>query len=178
MKILIAEDESIIRLDLRGMLEHAGYDVCAEARNGAEAVQLTRETEPDAAVIDVRMPELSGIEAVRRILAERPIPIVMLTAYADPGTVSEAIRAGVFAYVVKPFREQDLLPALETAFVRHGEWLRCRRDLGRSNERPARSLEVVIGDGRWPLRIERRRDGSLDVELISGDEDPGGADAA
>jgi response regulator NasT len=109
MRILIAEDESIIRLDLRRMLERAGYEVCAEARNGAEAVQLARETEPEAAVIDVRMPELSGIEAVRRILAERSIPIVMLTAYSDPGTVTDAIRAGVFAYVVKPFREQDLL---------------------------------------------------------------------
>jgi two-component system, response regulator PdtaR len=80
MRILIAEDESIIRLDLRGMLEQAGYEVCAEARNGAEAVQLALETEPEAAVIDVRMPEMGGIEAVRRILAERPIPIVMLTA--------------------------------------------------------------------------------------------------
>ena len=171
MKILIAEDESIIRLDLRGMLEQAGYEVCAEARNGAEAVQLARETEPEAAVIDVRMPEMGGIEAVRRIVAERPIPIVMLTAYADPGTVMDAIRAGVFAYVVKPFRESDLLPAIETARVRHDEWLRSRRDLGNSSERRSESLDVVIGDGRWPLRIERRRDGSIDVQLISGGED-------
>lgn len=171
MKILIAEDEPIIRLDLRGMLEQAGYEVCAEARNGAEAVQLARETEPEAAVIDVRMPEMGGIEAVRRIVAERPIPIVMLTAYADPSTVMDAVRAGVFAYVVKPFRESDLLPAIETARVRHDEWLRSRRDLGSSPERRNESLDVVIGDGRWPLRIERRHDGSIDVQLISGGED-------
>ena len=171
MKILIAEDEPIIRLDLRGMLEQAGHGVCAEARNGAEAVQLARETEPDAAVIDVRMPEMGGIEAVRRILAERPIPIVMLTAYSDPGTVMEAVRAGVFAYVVKPFREQDLLPAIETARARHVEWLRSRRDLGREPEQRAEGLDVAIGESRWPLRIERLRDGSIDVQLIPGEED-------
>jgi response regulator NasT len=170
MRILIAEDEPIIRLDLRMMLERAGYEV-AEARNGAEAVRLARETEPEAAVIDVRMPEMGGIEAVRQILAQRPIPVVMLTAYADPGTVKEAIRAGVFAYVVKPFREQDLLPAIETAFARHDEWLRSRRDLGRSDERRFEDLDLVIGNGRWPLRIERRRDGSLDVQLVSDGED-------
>lgn len=162
MRILIAEDESIIRLDLRRMLEQAGHEVCAAARNGVEAVQLARETEPEAAVIDVRMPEMSGIEAVRRILAERSIPIVMLTAYADPGTVTDAVRAGVFAYVVKPFREQDLLPAIETACMRQREWLRDRRGEG---------LNVVIGEGRWPLRIERLQDGSIDVQLISGGED-------
>jgi len=171
MKILIAEDESIIRLDLRGMLEHAGYQVCAEARNGEEAVQLARETEPDVAVIDVRMPEMGGIEASRRILAQRPIPIVMLTAYSDPGTVMDAVKAGVFAYVVKPFREQDLLPAIETARARHVEWLRSRRDLGRTPDKPVEGIDVVIGEGRWPLRIERLNDGSIDVKLISGEDD-------
>jgi DNA-binding NtrC family response regulator len=82
----------------------------------------------------------------------------------------DAIRAGVFAYVVKPFREQDLLPAIETACVRHGEWLRSRRDLGRAPERQLEGLEVVIGEGRWPLRIERLHDGSLDVQLIPGEQ--------
>jgi response regulator NasT len=171
MRILIAEDESIIRLDLRRMLERAGYEVCADARNGVEAVQLAHETEPEAAVIDVRMPEMSGIEAVRRILAERSIPIVMLTAYADPGTVTDAIRAGVFAYVVKLFREQDLLPAIETACVRQREWVRSRRDLDRSPGQSVKGFDVVVGEGRWPLRIERLHDGSIDVQLISDRED-------
>jgi len=164
VRILIAEDESIIRLDLREMLVQAGYEVCAEAAGGEEAVRMAQETEPEAAVLDVRMPGMTGIEAARRILAERPIPIVMLTAYADSGTVAGAVRAGVFAYVVKPFREPDLLAALETAVARH--------DLGNSPERGSTALEVVVGDGLWPLRIERRADGSLDVTPIaSGSEE-------
>lgn len=171
MRILIAEDETIIRLDLSYMLERAGYEICAETGDGEEAVRLARETEPDAAVLDVRMPGLTGIEAARRMLAERPIPIVMLTAYADANTVMEAVRAGVFAYVVKPFREQDLLPAIETAFARHHEWLDGRRDLGRAPERSTGALEVVVGDSRWPLRIERGRDGSIDVSLLTSEGD-------
>ena len=169
LRILIAEDESIIRLDLREILVQAGYEVCAEAANGADAVRLARETEPEAAILDVRMPGMTGIEAARRILAERPIPIVMLTAYADPGTVAEAVRAGIFAYVVKPFRELDLLAALETAFARQREWLVSRRDLGNTPERGS-TLDVVVGDGRWPLRIERKADGSLDVTPIASSD--------
>ncbi|MGA9761321.1 MAG: response regulator [Gaiellaceae bacterium] len=168
-RILIAEDESIIRLDLREILVQAGYEVCAETANGADAVRLARETDAEAAVLDVRMPGVTGIEAARRILAERPIPIVMLTAYADPGTVAEAVRAGAFAYVVKPFREPDLLAALETAIARHGEWLESRRDLGNTPERGS-ALDVVVGDGRWPLRIERKADGSLDVTPMASDD--------
>ncbi len=170
-RVLIAEDEPIVRLDLKQILEQAGFDVCAEAANGEEAVRLAREAEPELAVLDVRMPELSGIEAVRRILAERPIPVVMLTAFADSRTVSEAVKAGVFAYVVKPFREQDLLPAIQTAFARHREWLESRRERGRTPELVSEPLEVVVGEGRWPLRIERQADGSLEVTPLpsSGD---------
>ena len=171
MRILIAEDETIIRLDLRQMLERADFEVCAETGDGEEAVRLARETEPEAAVLDIRMPGMTGIEAVRRILAERPIPIVMLTAYADPNTVMEAVRAGVFAYVVKPFREQDLLPAIETAIARHREWLGSKRELGRAPERISGALDVVVGDNRWPLRIERGSDGTLDVRLLAGEEE-------
>ena len=89
--VLIAEDETIIRLDLRQMLESEGLAVCAEARDGEEAVVLARETLPDVAILDMKMPNLDGIEAARRIYAERPIPIVMLTAYADPLLVERAI---------------------------------------------------------------------------------------
>src|SRR6188508_2821897 len=121
MRILVAEDETIIRLDLRALLERAGFEVCAEARDGEEAVALARETEPEVAVLDVKMPKLDGIEAARRILDERPIPIVMLTAYGQEELVSRAIEAGVFGYLVKPFREQDLLPAIHTARARHEE---------------------------------------------------------
>jgi AmiR/NasT family two-component response regulator len=128
MRILIAEDETIIRLDLRGLLEAAGFEVCAEARDGEEAVELARAQQPDLAILDVKMPRLDGIEAARRILDERPIPIVMVTAYAERDLVSRAIEAGVFGYLVKPFRETDLLPAIETARARHEELAALREE--------------------------------------------------
>ncbi len=126
-RVLVAEDETLIRLDLKGLLEAAGFEVCAEARDGEEAVELARETEPDVALLDVKMPRLDGIEAARRILDERPIPIVMVTAYGERELVSRAVEAGVFGYLVKPFRETDLLPAIATATARHEE-LRALRD--------------------------------------------------
>jgi AmiR/NasT family two-component response regulator len=121
VRILVAEDETIIRLDLRSLLEQAGYEVCGEARDGVEAVELARELEPDLAVMDVKMPRLDGIDAARRILEERPIPIVMVTAYGQEEIISRAVEAGVFGYLVKPFREQDLVPAIHTARARHEE---------------------------------------------------------
>jgi AmiR/NasT family two-component response regulator len=121
VRILVAEDETIIRLDLRALLEQAGFEVCGEARDGMEAVELARELEPDLAVMDVKMPRLDGIDAARRILEERPIPIVMVTAYGQDEIVSRAVEAGVYGYLVKPFREQDLLPAIHTARARHDE---------------------------------------------------------
>ena len=121
MRVLVAEDETIIRLDLRDLLERSGFEVCAEARDGEEAVELARSARPDVAIMDVKMPKLDGIEAARRILDERPIPIVMLTAYGQDELVGRAVEAGVFGYLVKPFREQDLLPAIRTARARHEE---------------------------------------------------------
>jgi two-component system, response regulator PdtaR len=121
VRILVAEDETIIRLDLVKTLEDAGFEVCAEARNGEEAVALASAERPDLALLDVKMPRLDGIEAARRILAERPVPIVMLTAYDQRELVSRAVEAGVFGYLVKPFRESDLLPAIEAARARHAE---------------------------------------------------------
>jgi AmiR/NasT family two-component response regulator len=121
MKILIAEDETIIRLDLRSLLESNGFEVCGEAKDGEEAVELARSLAPDLAIMDVKMPKLDGIDAARKILDERPIPIVMLTAYGQEELVSRAVEAGVFGYLVKPFREQDLLPAIRTARARHEE---------------------------------------------------------
>jgi len=128
VRVLIAEDETLIRLDLKGLLEGAGFDVCAEARDGEEAVLLARETKPDVALLDVKMPRLDGIEAARRILDERPIPIVMVTAYGERELVSRAVEAGVFGYLVKPFRETDLLPAIETARARHDELTALREE--------------------------------------------------
>ena len=128
MRILVAEDETLIRLDLKDLLERAGFEVCAEARDGEEAVELARSEGPDLAILDVKMPRLDGIEAARRILDERPIPIVMLTAYSQDELVSRAVEAGVFGYLVKPFREADLLPAIRTASARHEELKALREE--------------------------------------------------
>jgi two-component system, response regulator PdtaR len=103
------------------MLERAGFEVVGEARDGAEAVSLAESESPDLALLDVKMPQLDGIEAARRILEQRPIPVVMLTAFSQRELVARAVEAGVFGYLVKPFRESDLLPAIETARARHAE---------------------------------------------------------
>jgi response regulator NasT len=128
LRILVAEDETIIRLDLRELLERAGFDVCAEARDGVEAVELARSARPDLAIMDVKMPRLDGIDAARSILDERPIPIVMLTAYGQEELVARAVEAGVFGYLVKPFREQDLLPAIQAARARFAELQAVREE--------------------------------------------------
>jgi len=128
MRILLAEDETIIRLDLREIIERAGFEVCGEARDGEEAVELALRSEPDLAILDVKMPKLDGIEAARRILDERPIPIVMLTAYSQEDLVARAVEAGVFGYLVKPFREADLLPAIHAARARHEELAALREE--------------------------------------------------
>jgi response regulator NasT len=127
-RILVAEDETIIRLDLRALLEKSGFDVCAEAQDGEQAVELARRERPDLALLDVKMPRLDGIDAARKILDERPIPIVMVTAYGEQELVSRAVEAGVFGYLVKPFRESDLLPAIETARARHAELVELRAE--------------------------------------------------
>jgi AmiR/NasT family two-component response regulator len=128
MRILIAEDETIIRLDLRDLLERSGHEVVAEARDGEEAVVLARQHTPELAIMDVKMPRLDGIDAAKRILEERPIPIVMLTAYGQEELVTRAVEAGVFGYLVKPFREQDLMPAITTAQARHEELAAVREE--------------------------------------------------
>jgi two-component system, response regulator PdtaR len=128
MRILIAEDETIIRLDLRKLLEEAGHEVCAEARDGLEAIELAEAEQPELAILDVKMPRLDGIEAAKRILEDRPIPIVMLTAYGQDELVARAVEAGVFGYLVKPFRENDLLPAIATARARHEELSALREE--------------------------------------------------
>src|SRR5438445_12445761 len=166
LRVLVAEDQAIIRLDLCGVLEQYGLIVCAEARDGEEAVELARTARPDVALLDLRMPKLDGIEAARRIYAERPIPIVMLTAFSDRSSVDKAIAAGVFTYLVKPFRESDVVPAIKAATARHAELLAARRTLG---VEPPRSLELELpsqSGHTWPLRVQRRADGSLDIQVL------------
>jgi response regulator NasT len=121
LRVLIADDETVVRLDLRGMLEADGFKVCGEATDGAQAVTLARELAPDLAIMDVKMAQVDGVEAAERILAERRFPIVMLTGYDDEALVDRAVSAGVFGYVLKPFREQDMRTVIHVARARHAE---------------------------------------------------------
>jgi two-component system, response regulator PdtaR len=134
MKVLIAEDETLIRLDLRGMLEKAGIEVCAEAKDGIEAVELAGTADPDVAVLDVKMPRLDGIEAARRILDERPMPIVIVSAFTEQSLVRRAAEAGVYGYLSKPFREEDLLPAIATARARFDQLAAVREQVDSLSE--------------------------------------------
>jgi len=147
MRVLIAEDETIIRLDLRGLIERAGHEVVAEARDGDEAVALTERMRPDLIVMDVKMPRLDGIEAARRILATTPVPIVMVTAYAQDELVQRAAEAGAFGYLVKPFREADLGPAMVTARIRFDELQALRQEAASLTEALAarKALERAKG---------------------------------
>ncbi len=121
-RVLIAEDDVIIRLDLRTLLEASGLEVCGEARDGLEAVELASSLRPDLIVMDVRMPRLDGIEAARQILAQRSLPIVMLTGFGQDDVVERAVEAGVFGFLAKPFHEDDLVSALRMAAARHAEF--------------------------------------------------------
>jgi len=120
-RVLIAEDEALIRLDLREMLEEEGFEVVAEVADGASAVRLARELRPDLAVLDVKMPVMDGIEAAEEIAKERLSAILILTAFSQRELVERARRAGALAYLVKPFQKHDLLPAIGIAIDRFRE---------------------------------------------------------
>jgi response regulator NasT len=120
-RVLIAEDEALIRLDLREMLEEEGYDVCGEAGDGASAVTLARDLRPALVILDVKMPVLDGISAAEQIVSERIAPVVILTAFSQRDLVARAREAGAMAYLVKPFQKKDLLPTIEMAVSRFAE---------------------------------------------------------
>ena len=117
VRILVAEDEALIRMDLVEMLQEAGYEVIAQATNGEEAISLALEHQPDLAILDVKMPVLDGISAAEKIIATAPV--LMLTAFSQRELIDRARDAGVMAYVVKPFTIGDLVPAIEIAISRH-----------------------------------------------------------
>lgn len=122
-KILIADDEAMIRLDLRKMLEDIGHCVVGEADNGETACYLARSLKPDLIILDVMMPKRNGLEAAEIISQERLGPVMLLTAYSDVPIIEQANRAGVLAYLVKPFRQQELQPAIEIVLSRYREML-------------------------------------------------------
>jgi response regulator NasT len=128
-KVLIAEDEALIRLDLREMLEEEGYDVCGEAGDGASAVRLAQELRPDLVILDVKMPVLDGISAAEQIVTERIAPVLILTAFSQRDLVERAREAGAMAYLVKPFQKKDLLPTIEMAVSRFAELVALEREV-------------------------------------------------
>ncbi len=127
LRVLIADDEALHNLALTSQLETLGHQVIATASNGREAVELARQTKPDLAFLDIRMPTMTGPEAAHEIASERAIPMIILSAYSDARTVDEAIRAPVFHYLVKPVDPDDLAPAIAVAKARFEEWLDARR---------------------------------------------------
>ncbi|MEV6973549.1 response regulator [Kitasatospora sp. NPDC093806] len=120
-RIVIAEDEALIRLDLKEMLEEEGYTVVGEAGDGATAVQLVQELKPDLAILDVKMPVLDGLSAAEQIHEQHLAPVLMLTAFSQRELVDRARDAGAMAYIVKPFSKSDLVPAIEMAVSRYTE---------------------------------------------------------
>ena len=133
VRILVAEDEAIIRLDLVEMLTEAGYVVVAQATNGVEAISLAQEHKPDLAILDVKMPELDGISAAEKII--EIAPVLMLTAFSQKDLVERARDAGAMAYVVKPFSISDLVPAIEIAVSRHLQLVALQKEVGDLHER-------------------------------------------
>ena len=129
-RLVIADDESLIRMNLKETLVGLGYLVVGEAGDGVSAINLARELRPDLVVMDIKMPKLDGIQAAEVLTQERIAPVLLLTAYSDRELVDRARDAGVVAYLVKPFREGDLLPAIEVAMARFAELRALDKQLG------------------------------------------------
>jgi response regulator NasT len=132
---VIAEDEAIIRLDLKELLEEEGYEVVGETGRGDEAVELVRELKPDLAILDIKMPGLDGLTAARHIVGERLAAVLILTAFSQRDLVEQARDAGAIGYIVKPFQKSDLIPAIEVALGRHKELEELARDVGDLKDR-------------------------------------------
>ena len=119
MRILIVDDESLIRMDLRDIIESCGHEVVAEGTNGVEALALCKKHKPDIILMDVKMPELDGIEAARQIGFHHEAPVVLLTSYSQQDLIDKARDSGVYGYLIKPVREEQLVPTLEMALGRY-----------------------------------------------------------
>jgi response regulator NasT len=162
LRIVIADDEGVIRLGLRAMLEEQGYQVVGEAADGKRALDLTAKLHPDLIFLDIKMPGVDGLQAARALLQDRTVPVIVLTAYADREFVERAREAGVLAYLVKPVREGDLQPAIEMAMGRFREIQMLRGEIGDLEEtlRTRKLVERAKG-------ILMRRDGVDEAQAFS-----------
>lgn len=133
-RVIIADDESIIRMDLREMLTNLGYLIVGEVGDGQSAVNLSRELRPDIVIMDIKMPDMDGIEAASILTRERIAPVLLLTAFSQKELVDRAAEAGVAGYIVKPFRESDLGPAIEVALARFTEFRTLEEEVGNLQE--------------------------------------------
>ena len=129
-RILIADDESLIRLDLREMLSQLGYDIVGEAGDGRSALDLAHKLRPDLVIMDIKMPGIDGISAAEDLTREKIAPVLLLTAYSDQSLVERAKEAGVVGYVVKPFRQTELMPVIELSLARFEEFRALEREVG------------------------------------------------
>jgi response regulator NasT len=134
-RVLIAEDEALIRLDLREMLVEEGYEVCGEAGDGETAVKLAQELQPDLCIFDIKMPIMDGLVAAEKIATSRIAPVVILTAFSQRDLVEQARAAGAMAYLVKPFQKSDLVPAIEIALSRFAEMRALEAEVASLGER-------------------------------------------
>ncbi len=135
VRVVIAEDEAIIRLDLKELLVEEGYDVVGETGRGDEAIELVREQQPDLVILDIKMPGLDGLSAARHVAGERMAAVLILTAFSQRELVEQARDAGALAYLVKPFQKSDLIPAIEIALGRFAEMTLLDRDINELQER-------------------------------------------
>jgi two-component system, response regulator PdtaR len=134
-RIVIAEDEPLARLDLGQMLENLGHEVVGQAGDGKTAVELARELNPDLVIMDIRMPgEIDGLGAASLLAEEKVAPVLLMSAYNDPEYIERAREAGVMAYLVKPYNENQLTPAIEVALARFGEFSELQKELGSTKD--------------------------------------------
>ena len=130
IRVVVADDESIIRMDLKTLLEEMGHSVVGEAADGQKALDLTRSLRPDVVLMDIKMPVMDGLDAAKIIAEEKIAPVVLLTAYSQKDLIERAKEAGVFGYLVKPFQESDLMPAIEIAISRYLEMQELESTVG------------------------------------------------
>lgn len=162
--VLLVDDEALIRMGMRAMLQDLGYRVVGEAADGEEAVEKVAALDPDVVIMDIKMPGMDGLEATRRIMAEHPVPIIVLTAYNQRSLVEEAADAGVLAYLMKPVRESDIGPAIEVARARFAELIWLRRA---SADRPARADRGTVNQVEAATQLLRDRYRLTEAEATS-----------